>query len=312
MSKKKSVSSPYPTRMRGGERGNTPITYTADENLDESDTEIIFSANTEELDNTVTWQRIKELVVTMKDSINENTNQAIGEIKSEVTQLKTQMEKYNDKIEDVQGRMCQVEENFEKYNDTVEEVQVRVSQVEDKVEQMAELRKEVAELKKFQADHVKNMNMEACRVRRNNIIINGIPGTSKDKKDAKKAFKDFIIDGLELGMEWLKHVELEELYRFPAKKDDDTSWPLFVRVEKLRFKDEMYRAAFNLKDKGISMRNDLAPWLLVERSKLYIESKRLKESPHNLKTRMRDTYDKVWLEVRKTAKDDWKTWDGKM
>ena len=255
-----------------------------------SDTEVANLEDTETVDNTVTWQRIKELVVTMKDSINDNTNQAIGEVKSEVSHIKVQMEKYNGTIEEVQGR---------------------VSQVEDKVEKMEDLRSEVETLKKYHADHIKEMNKEVCRVRRNNIIINGIPGTSKNKQDAKKAFEDFIIDGLELGTEWLKKVEIEELYRFPAKKTEETSWPLFVRVEKVKYKEEMYKAAFKLKDKGFSMRNDLAPWLLVKRSKLYIESKRIQESPHNLKTRMRDTYDKVWLKVRKTVKDEWKTWDGK-
>ena len=166
-----------------------------------SDTEVNLE-DTETVDNTVTWQRIKELVVTMKDSINYNTNQAIGEVKSEVSHIKVQMEKYNGTIEEVQGR---------------------VSQVEDKVEKMEDLRSEVETLKKYHADHIKEMNKEVCRARRNNIIINGVPGTSKNKQDAKKAFEDFIIDGLELGTEWLKKVEIEELYRFPAKKTEETS-----------------------------------------------------------------------------------------
>ena len=261
-----------------------------DEMMAESDNDAASSNDNTEIDNSVTWERIKELIYGMKESINANTNQAIGDIKTDVTQIKTQIERYNETLEEVQGR---------------------VSEVEDRMVGYEELKQEVADLKKANLDYEKEKNMAACKARRNNIIINGIQGTSKDKQDTKKAFRAFILEGLEIGEEWLEKLELEELYRFPAKKKDEPSWPVFVRVEKLRYKDEMYKAAPNLKGKGFSMRNDLAPWLLVERSKLYIESERLKAAPHNLKTRSRDTYNKVWLEVRKDAGEDWKPWDGK-
>ena len=276
--------------MRGGDKGAAPVSEVEEENRIDSDAEATSSNENMEIDNSVTWERIQDLIFGMKDNINENTNAAIGDIKSDVTQIKSQIERYNETMEEVQGRISIVEDRMVGYED---------------------LKQEISHLKRANQGYEKEKQMEACRARRNNIIINGIPGTSKDKEDVKKAFRTFIIEGLELGEEWLEKVELEDLYRFPSKKKDETSWPVFVRVEKLKYKDEMYKAAPNLKGKDRSMRNDLAPWLLVERNKLYTESDRLRAAPHNLKTRTRDTYCKVWLEVRKDAGEKWKTWDGK-
>ena len=331
MSKRKTfqAASPYPTRNRLGEKGNPITSDKSEETMMDSDPEIEINPQ-----GSVTWAHLKEMLSSLKESINENTNKAIGAVKADVTEIKTQLEKYNDNLEEVQNRvgkvedkvdkfnedleevqeevqtrMSQVEGKADKYREELEEVQDRVGRVEDNVGTINELKEEIAALKDEQKRTKDEREKEACRVRRNNIIINGIPGQSKDRKDVKKAFRDFILKGLELGQEWLEDIEVDEIYRFPGKKTDE-GWPMFVRVSRIKYKEDMYKAAHNLKGKGFSMRNDLAPHLLKERSKLQVESRRLRAEPLNRKTKIRDTSFKVWMEVRKTDKDDWEPWDG--
>ena len=313
MSKRKpgqTSASPYPTRNRTGDKNSVTVTDLVEDIMGDRETDLANRTEDLEPQSSVTWGLLKEMLTSLKDSINENTNNAIGAVKTEVSQIKTQLEKYNDNLEEVQNRVGQVEERVEQQSENLEEVQNRVSEVEDKVEGIKELRAEIAALKKEQASTKKEREAEACRIRKNNIIINGIAGTSKERKDVRKAFNKFVLEGLELSQEWLDNIEIEEIYRFPSKKTEDP-WPLFIKLSKIKYKEDMYRAAPNLKGKGFNMRNDLAPHLLVERNKLQAESRRLKGDPLNLKTKIRDTATKVWMEIRKNDKDEWKPWDGK-
>ena len=74
-------------------------------------------------------------------------------------------------------------------------------------------------------------------------------------------------------------------------------------------KDEFYKATPNLKGTGIFVRNDLAPHLLKEKAELQRKSDKLKLAPYNFRTKIRDTYNRVWLEYTKQGETKWKVWD---
>ena len=140
------------------------------------------------------------------------------------------------------------------------------------------------------------------------MIINGLPGHSKETKDAWQTFVTLCVDDLELGEDWVREAGIAEVYRFPSKKKTDL-WPLFVRFGSTRPKDDMFKAAPKLKGKGYSLRHDLAPHLVAERNDLIKTSVRIRKEPHNLLTKLRESPFRVWLVFRKNASDDWETWE---
>ena len=74
-------------------------------------------------------------------------------------------------------------------------------------------------------------------------------------------------------------------------------------------KDDLFRAAHNLKGTNITLRHDLAPCLIEERNNHNKTAIRLRKDPYNLLTRIRETSFEVRLLVRKTAEEDWKEWN---
>ena len=90
----------------------------------------------------------------------------------------------------------------------------------------------------------------------------------------------------------------------------DGAWPLFVKLGKTRHREDIYRAAPNLKGSKITMRNDLAPFLLRRRKKLIDKQTILRNQPHNYDTKLRDTAFKVWLEYKKPGEEEWESWEG--
>ena len=108
--------------------------------------------------------------------------------------------------------------------------------------------------------------------------------------------------------EWINQVDLKEVYHFPPKGDG--IWPLFVGLNKSTHREDIYRSAFNLKDSGKSIRNDLAPCLLRLRKTLKKEQDRVTKAPYNFQTKLRDTPFRVWLEIQKPKRNKWETWEG--
>ena len=171
-----------------------------------------------------------------------------------------------------------------------------------------ELNTEVDNLRKLIIGIRKEYNYDACNARKNNIIVQGIPGSTKDPRVAKTTFENLCKNDMGLSDQWVKELDLKEVYRFPAKKREDP-WLLFVSFNKSIQREDFYKITPNLKGKGISVRNDLAPCLIAERNALSKVSDRLKGEPNNYRTKMRDTAFRVWLEYLKPGAKKWETWE---
>ena len=170
------------------------------------------------------------------------------------------------------------------------------------------------DLSKFREewDHeLSQINLEACRARKNNIIFQGIPGGDRDHRKALRRFMTLCKDTFEMPPEWLDEVDVNECYRFPPKGAEGVRWPLFVSLAKSRHREDLYLNAFKLKDTGWYMRKDLAPCLVAKRKELQKESFALRKAPHNFDTHLRDTAFKVWLEFKRPNSNKWEIWKGK-
>ena len=278
---------PYPIRSRASEKNNTKNnsqqTQTmASNNVGNNDT-----ADTEQ-DSATQFRLLRELITKVESSINNKLDMAVGEIRDDVSQIKVQLDNYNDSLT---------------------EVQERISSVEDKVEKLDGVG---TELSKFKADwdtKLTEIDKEACRARKNNVIIKGIKGGSKEPGVALTNFNLFCKEELKMSDDWIKEVDVNELYHFPSK-DKKGPWPLFVSLAKSRHREDMYKAAPNLKGKDFSLRNDLAPCLLKIRKELIAESTILRKDPHNCDTRLRDSPFEVWMIYKKQNGTKWLTWKG--
>ena len=216
----------------------------------------------------------------------------------------------NKKIDEIKADVGQIKEHLENNNGRFEEMENRISEVEDKVNDINEVTTEVDRLRATLDTYMSQTNLDAMKARRNNMIIQGIPGKSKDTNVAMASFLTFCKDNLKLSDEWVNNVDVVETYRFPSKSEEDNSWPLFVSLGKSRHREDIYKATPNLKGTNISIKNDLAPCLQEERKKLIKESDVLQAAPYNYKTRLRNTNYKVWLQIRKPNSTEWKTWQG--
>ena len=145
----------------------------------------------------------------MQESINQRMDRMVKDIRSDVSEIKAQIERYNDGME---------------------EMQVRISNVEDQVENFQEVATEVNELRELLDNTLSTVNAEANRARKNNFIIHGLPGDSKDPIVALKDLGTFCTDTLKLDPIWVKNLDVNEAYRFPPKGDGP--WPLFVSLSK--------------------------------------------------------------------------------
>ena len=236
---KEPAASPYPTRARSN---SITVSELADEIMAD-DTELDGSQRPEsESPGSVSINLLKERMSRVTSNINGQMERMLGGIREDVSQIKEQLEKYN-----------QNQEEFEE----------RISNVEDKVEAFQEVGKNLDTLKVELKQAISEINFESCRARKNNIIFHGIPGKTKDPKVAMDTFKSVCADKLKMSSEWIREVDITEVYRFPPKGGaDKDDWCLFVSLAKTRHREDLYRNAFHLKDTGISMRNDLAPCLL--------------------------------------------------
>ena len=237
---------------------------------------------------TVTMGPLKELLMHLQENINSNTDSTIKVIQKDVSYIKTTLETYGERFDDVENRISEAEDRIDKVEEVGGEMDILREQFEKSIEQG---------------------KIEACNARKKNMIINGIPGTSGDQKEAMATLTKLCVEELQLGEAWFKECGLGECYRFPAKKRTDP-WPLFISFSSTRPKDDMFKASPLIKGKGYSFRHDLAPHLVEERNQLLKTSFRLRQGPEKYLTKMRETPYKVWLEYRKTPTDKWDTWKG--
>ena len=97
-------------------------------------------------------------------------------------------------------------------------MQQRISNVEDKVEDVTKIG---TELKSFRTDWdeaISEINLDASRARKNNIILQGIPGGGdKDQAKALNTFMKLCTDTLKMSEKWIDELSLNECYRFPQR-----------------------------------------------------------------------------------------------
>ena len=262
-------------------------------------------------------QGLIESVDTMGEKLEAKLAKSIQEtareIRESVDKVQTNLQAIESKLDNsldmFNEKMNVVNENFIKLDNRMEEAETRIVEVEDGVEKLQALPPEVEVIFGHIDKIYSVLQIDACANRRNNIIINGIPGKKATIKEAETTFRNLCRNEMKLGEVWANTVVLNEVYRFPAKDKKSESWPLFVSLSSLSRKDEFFKATPNLKGTGIFVRNDLAPHLLEEKSELHKKANKLKVAPYNFRTKVRDTYNKVWLEYLREGDTKWKVWN---
>ena len=279
----KSTPSSYPTRSRIGEKNSTTVSDLAEELMENN------SDSEDGIDeSSISYRLVKNLITKVESSIKAELYKAVGEIREDVSGIKVQLEQYNESLT---------------------EVKERISCVEDKVEKLQDVGKNLDEFKKQWEGTLTQVNMDACRLRKNNVIIHGIKGGTSDPDIAMKNFEHFCEVGLKMPKEWIENVELVDCYHI-SPKGGEGNWPLFVTFSKSRYRADVFKSAHNLKGTDYFMKNDLAPWLLKIRKHLIDQSDLLKKDPHNCDTKMRDTPFKVWMIYKRPRTSKWLTWKG--
>ena len=104
----------------------------------------------------------------------------------------------NKKIDEIKADVGQIKEHLENNNGRFEEMENRISEVEDKVNDINEVTTEVDRLRATLDNYMSQTNLDAMKARRNNMIIQGIPGKSKDTNVAMASFLTFCKDNLKL------------------------------------------------------------------------------------------------------------------
>ena len=270
---------------------STPRSMRATENAISHDTDDDQSTDSQvgeqENERPMTYSLFKELMKEMRDDINNNTDKKVNAITQDVSYIKNSLTTFGEKME---------------------EAETRIGEAEDRIDKIEEIGGEINNFREVFENSLDQTNREACIARKNNVIINGIAGDPKGgRKEAMASLKKLCIVDLKLGEEWFAEADVVEIYRFPAKKKTD-HWPIFVRFGDISFKDDMFKAATNLKGTSISLRHDLAPWLIVERNRPIKILTRLRKEPQNLLTKLRETPFKVKQVTRKNAEEEWKVW----
>ena len=291
MSKKKQTTltgtTPLGTRSRTGEKPMLSVSELTEPVTTDGTQEIITTEQVEKGDQ-VTTAQLLDVILNMKEELSNKIDSSVGDLKKDVNQIKEQLDKYGDRFEETENRL---------------------SNVEDKIQNLEDVNIVVDKINSTLNTAIIKYDIDACKARKNNILINGLPGKSKDTKVAMQTFEKFCKEEMEFSDEWFKELDIRETYRFPSKKTTDP-WPLFVSFNKMSQREEFYRAAPRLKGKKFSIHNDLAPCLIAERKRLIKESIRLKASPYNYDTKVRDTSLKVWLAIKRPNETEWDIWKG--
>ena len=291
MSKKRTTKevtpSPYPIRSRATDRSSITVTDLAVDLMasEDSDTPLL---DENESCGSVSYGLFKKLISQVEANLSNKLEKAVGEIKGDVSQIKIQLEKYNERFT---------------------EVQERISNVEDKVGKIDTVSTDLEDFKKDWKDSLSQINLDACKIRKNNVIVKGLKGGNKEPEVAAQNFLKLCRDNLKMPKEWIDNADVNEMYHFPPKGGEG-NWPLFISFAKSKHREDIYKSAHNLKDSGIILTNDLAPFLLKERKDLIKIQEKLKKEPHNCEAKMRDTPYKVWMIVKRQKAKKWFTWKG--
>ena len=105
----------------------------------------------------------------MRDDINNNTDKKMNVIKQDVSFIKNSLKGYSDRLEETENR---------------------IGEAEDRLDRMEGLGSEVDIIRELLEKHIEQTNKEACMARKDNVIVNGLPGFSKDPVDAIEMLKN--------------------------------------------------------------------------------------------------------------------------
>ena len=252
------LGTPYRNKARSADRvGNETITVS---DLLEDVLAGPDSGKSTGLDNSspVTIDIIKELMQKLEGNINARTDSKVDEVKNEVVHVKSHLDKFSDKFENMHER---------------------INNIEDQMEDFTQLESDLTSFKDQWDTSLSEINLEACRARKNNIIFQGIPGGNKDAKKSMNTFLKLCSDTLEMPKRWIEEVDVNECYCFPPPppphKGGKGNWPMFLSLAKSRHREDLYKNAYKLKDSGIYMQDDLAPCLTRKRKDLQKEANNL-------------------------------------
>ena len=215
------------------------------------------------------------------------------------------------KVDSIKEDIGGIKNQLDRSNGIFEEMQNRISSVEDKVHDLNKVELEIVKIRSEWEEALTQINKDACRARKDNIIIQGIPNWSKKPDIAMQNFEKLCTDNLKMSPEWMNKLDVNEAYHFPPKggKGD---WPLFVALGKSKQRSDIYKAAPNLKGTPLILKNDLAPCLLKVKKNLGDMADKLKAAPYNYQTKFRDSPFEVWLEIKRTNDKEWKKWNGEL
>ena len=174
---KETHTTPYPIRSRPTEKDNNSDISDHDE--EEISDDSIDDSRLDSLDpgQLMVIEIMKDMIGKLEINITTKLDRTVSEIKVDVSQIKSHMEKYNEKMEEVQGR---------------------ISNTEDKVEKMSEVIEEIYDFKAEWEKTLTEIDKDACRLRKNNIIFKGLKSWSKDTSVALKNFEKVRIEELKL------------------------------------------------------------------------------------------------------------------
>ena len=298
MSKKKSskenTQSPYPIRSRASDRNSQYPPEMSEEQVSNSSSDEEDVLNGLENSSPLTIGLMKHFIKEMEKNITKNIN---AQIDKKVDSIK----------EDIGG----IKSQLDRSNGIFEEMQTRISNVEDKVQDLNKIELEIVKIRKEWEEALTQINKEACRARKDNIIIQGITNWSKNPDIAMQNFEKLCKENLKMSPEWMDKLDVDEAYHFPPKGGKG-EWPLFVALGKSKQRSDIYKAAPNLKGTPFILKNDLAPCLLKVKKNLGDMADKLKAAPYNYQTKFRDSPFEVWLEIKKTNDKEWKKWNGEL
>ena len=213
------TSTPIGTRIRGAtDKSNLTISDVVEGLL--SDAEPENRADPLENSSPMTTGLMKEMMSSVRDSKNSTTEALLLEVRKDISAINDKLDKTHERFEAAERRISNIEEKTDKNSERMETAEGRISDMEDRMNNMEGMNAEIDALREALANAIAGYDIDACRARKNNVIIHGLPGTSKDPREAEKTFLDLCLNTMGLGEGWIKNVDIKDAYRFlPGKKE---------------------------------------------------------------------------------------------
>ena len=101
------------------------------------------------------------------DSLDPSQALIVGILKDMISKLETNINTKLDRtVNEIREDVIQIKTHIERYNESMEEVQARISDTEDKVEKMSEVIEEIYDFKTEWEKRLKEIDRDACEIRK--------------------------------------------------------------------------------------------------------------------------------------------------